>query len=84
MANMEKIITATGKEFSSDYLATIPFPAQAYIRILDTPIVTVAEVFSDPAETAQLLYGEILIQGYTHLLAIMPEADAVKVALAKE
>lgn len=81
---MEKVITATGKEFNSDYLATIPYPAQAYVRLLDTPVVTVAEVFSDPAETAQLMYGNVTIQGYTHLLAIMPEADAVKVALAKE
>ena len=81
---MEKLITATGKEFLSDYLATIPFPAQAYIRILGTPIVTVANVFGDPAETSHLQCGEVAINGYTHLLAIIPEADAVKVALGKE
>ena len=81
---MEKLKTATGKEFNSDYLATIPVPAQAYIRILNTPLATVAAVFSNPAETVQLWHGEHYLAHYTHLVAIVPEVDAVKVVLAKE
>jgi len=50
---MEKLKTKTGKEFASDYIAVIPYPAQAYIRI-DAPIANVAEVFSDPEETAEM------------------------------
>lgn len=81
---MDKIITATGRQFNCDYLAAIPSPAQAYIRILNTPLATVATVFSDPFETAQLWRGEHYLANYTHLVAIVPEGDAVKVVLAKE
>lgn len=80
---MEKVKTATGREFDSDYIATIPIPAQAYIRICDTPLATVAAVFGDPKETVQLWHGEIYLAHYTQLVAIIPEVDAVKVVLAK-
>ncbi|MBO4939235.1 MAG: hypothetical protein J6C98_09625 [Oscillospiraceae bacterium] len=81
---MEKLKTATGKEFESDYLSVIPVPAQAYIRILDASLATVAAVFSDQKETVQLWHGEHYLAHYTHLVAIVPEMDAVKVVLAKE
>ena len=81
---MEKLKTATGKTFESDYLATIPFPAQAYIRVMNTPLATVATVFGDPEETVQLFHGDHYLAHYTHLVAIVPESGAVKVVLAKE
>lgn len=81
---MEKLRTATGKEFDSDYVATTPSPARAYIRILNAPLVTVAAVFSDPQETLQLWHGELYLAQYTRLVTITPEADAVKISLAKE
>ena len=81
---MEKLKTATGKTFDSDYLATIPQPAQAYIRVLNTPLATVATVFCDPMETVQLLHGGCYLANYTRLVAIVPEQGAVKVVLAKE
>lgn len=80
---MEKVKTRTGKEFETDYYATIPFPAQAYIRIFE-PLATVATVFSNPEETGQLWCGDHYLAGYTHLVAIIPEGDAIKVCLAKE
>lgn len=80
---MDKVKTATGKEFDSDYIATIPFPAQAYIRVLNTPLATVAAVFGNPEETKQLWHGEYYLAHYTNLVAIVPEVDAVKVVLAK-
>lgn len=81
---MEKLKTATGKKFDSDYLTTIPYPAQAYIRVLNTTLATVAAVFSDPAETVQLLHGGHYLANYTRLVAIVPEQEAIKVVLAKE
>lgn len=81
---MEVVKTATGKEYSSDYLAVIPLPNQAYIRILDTSLVEVATVFGDPAETAKLWHGIYYLEGFTHLVAIVPEPGAIKVVLAKE
>lgn len=80
---METVKTATGKTFQSDYFATIPYPPQAYIRI-DAPVVNVASVFSDPKETSELLYENVILSGYTRLLAIIPENGMVKICLGKE
>ncbi len=81
---MDQITTATGKSFLSDYLAVIPNPRQAYFRIVGTPLYVVAEVFGNPSETLQLWHGDTYLSGYTHLIAIIPEEDAIKVALGKE
>lgn len=80
---MEKIKTASGKIFDSDYLTTIPAPKQAYLRILGESLSNVAKVFGDPKETKQLWYGDQYLSGYTSLVAIIPEMNAVKVVLAK-
>lgn len=80
---MDKIKTATGKEYNCDFFSVIPMPEQAYIRVLNTPLATVATVFSDANETVQLWYGEHYLAHYTKLIAIVPEMDAVRVVLAK-
>ena len=81
---MDKVKTATGKTFDSDYLAVIPAPAQAYIRVLNVPLAEVAAVFGNPTETVQLWHGDYYLAFYTRLVAIVPEPGAVKVVLAKE
>lgn len=81
---MEQLKTATGKIFRSDYLAVIPNPSQAYIRIMGESLATVATVFGNSSETVQMWHGDTYLSGYTHLIAIIPEGDAVKVALGKE
>lgn len=80
---MEQIWTNTEKTFDCDYLATIPNPEQVYIRILNAPISTVAGVFSDERETAHMRYGSESLDGYTKLIAVMPENGAVKVILSR-
>jgi len=80
---MEILKTATGKEFYSDYIAVIPHPEQAYIRVLDTDITTVASIFSNPDETVQLWHGDHHLTDYTKLVAIIPEASAIKICLAR-
>lgn len=81
---MDTLKTATGKIYSSDYLATIPSPPQAYMTIIGAPMTEVATVFSDPAETVQLWHGENYLAQYTRLVALVPENGAIKVVLAKE
>lgn len=81
---MDKISTATGKEFDSDYLSTIPMPDQAFFRICNKSLAEVAAVFGDKNETIQLWYGDIYLAMYTKLVALVPENGAVKVILAKE
>lgn len=81
---MEKLKTATGKEYQSDYIAVIPMPQQAYIRILNASLAEVATVFGNPQETIQLWHGGTYLAHYTHLVAIVPEPGAIKVVLSKE
>jgi len=80
---MDNITTATGKEFSSDYLSAIPNPKMTFFRILDLPFADVATVFSNPEETANLYYHDYVLSGCT-LVAIAVENDAVKVSMNYE
>ena len=81
---MEKLTTATGKEFSCDYFNPFPITGQTNLRVLNTTLSTVATVFSNPAETVQLWCGEAYAAQYTKLVAIVPEGDAIRVVLGKE
>ena len=81
---MDKIRTATGKEFDSDYLSTIPMPEQAYIRICNKSLAEVAAVFGDRNETIQMWYNDVYLAMYTKLVALVPETGAIKVILSKE
>ena len=44
---MDTVKTASGKTFNSDYIATIPYPARAYIRICGVSLAQAAEVFGN-------------------------------------
>ena len=81
---MDTVKTASGKTFNSDYIATIPYPARAYIRICGVSLAQAAEVFGNREETVQLWHGEHYLAMYTRLVALVPEGDAIKVVLAKE
>lgn len=81
---MEKIKTATGKQYDCDYFNPFPPAGQVNIRILNASLVEVATVFGNPAETVQLWWGNQYLAQYTKLIAIVPEADAVRIVLGKE
>ena len=81
---MEKLKTATGKEFSCDYFNPFPPVGQVNLRVLNTALASVATVFSDPRETVQLWCGEQYVAQYTKLVAIVPEGNAIRVVLGKE
>lgn len=81
---MDQIVTKTGKKFDCGYLSVLPSPKWAYIRIYNTDIGTVATVFSNPAETGELTFGEITLTGYTQLKNLMPEPGCIRVTLEKE
>lgn len=81
---MENLKTATGKEFPCDYFNPCPPVGQLNLRVLSTPLATVATVFSNPAETIQLWHESQYAAGYTRLVAIVPEVEAVRVVLGKE
>lgn len=81
---MEKLTTATGKQFNCDYFNPFPAVGQCNIRVLNTPLVTVATVFGKPEETVQLWCDGVYASEYTRLIAIVPEGDAIRVVLGKE
>lgn len=79
----ERVLTHSGKQFDCDYLSTIPTPPRMYIRICNAQIANIAVVFSDTSETDLITYGDVVIEGYTQLIAIIPEGDVIRVVLAK-
>lgn len=81
---MEQLTTATGKKFDVVSFTRLSVPEQLYIRVVNSTLVNVVTVFSNPAETVQLRFeGEYAAQ-YTKLVAVIPEGDAVRVVLGKE
>ena len=81
---MDKVITATGKSFSCDYFNPFEPARQLTIRIIGATLVEVATVFSDPRETVQLWWNSSYESMYTRVIAIVPEANAIRVVLGKE
>lgn len=81
---MDKITTATGKEFDCDFFSSIPEPPRLYLNIVNTTFARVAEVFFNPTETMQLRCGRYYFAQFTRLVSISPGNGAVQVALAKE
>lgn len=80
---MEKLKTATGKEFNCDYFNPFPQEGQLNIRIVGESLATIATVFADPRETVQLWWEGQYASQYTQILAIVPETGAVRVVLRK-
>lgn len=81
---MEKITTATGKTFDCDYFNPFPPANQVNIRVLGVSLVQAATIFSNPAETVQLWFGNQYLAQHTKVVAIVPETDAIRVVLGKE
>ena len=81
---MDKLKTATGKEFSCDYFNPFPPAGQVNLRVLNTSLTNIATVFGNPSETVQLWCGEQYAAQYTKLVAIVPEGNAIRVVLGKE
>ena len=81
---MEKLKTATGREFACDYFNYFSPAEQVNLRLLNTTLVEAASVFSNPAETIQLFYEKEYLAYHTRLIAIIPEGDAIRVVLGKE
>ena len=81
---MEKVKTATGKQYDCDYFNPFPPAGQVNIRILNASLVEVAATFGNPAETVQLWYGDEYLAYYTKVLAIVPEGVAIRIVLGKE
>lgn len=67
-----------------DYMDHSEQRRQANVRILNAPMHEIARVFSDPAETVQLRFENDYAAGFTKLLAMIDDGDAIRVVLGKE
>ena len=81
---MDKVKTATGKEFDCTYFNAFQPLEEVNISILNASFATLATVFSDPKETVQLWYMDQYLAHYTKLIAIVNDGDAIRVVLGKE
>jgi hypothetical protein len=81
---MEKIKTATGKEFECIYFNPFPPMGQVNISIVNASFPVLAAVFSDPTETVQLWYGKQYLAHHTRLIAVVNDGDSIRVVLGKE
>ena len=81
---MDRIKTASGKTFETDYFNPCPPVGQVNLRIHGASVAQVAAVFSNPSETVQLWCGSQYAANYTRLVAIVPESGAIRVVLGKE
>lgn len=79
-----KIKLANGRELECDYMGHSQQRKQANVRILNMPMAEVARIFSDPAQTVQLRFENDYAAGFTKLLAMIDDGDAIRVVLGKE
>lgn len=80
---MEKLKTATGKQFLCDYFNPCEPVERLTIRISNASVAEVAAVFSDQNETKTLWCGNDYASQYSTLVSIIPEGDAIRVSLRK-
>lgn len=81
---VEKVKTATGKEFDCTYFNPFPPLGQVNISIVNADFITLASVFSDPKETVQLWYMDQYLAHHTRLIAVVNDGDSIRVVLGKE
>lgn len=81
---MDKLITGLGKELDCEYLVAVQNINRCYVVLTNLDITTVANIFSNPEETATLKHGDVVVEGFTSLLAILPENGNIRVNLRKE
>ena len=80
---MDTITTATGKQFDTDYLASIPNPKMLFFRVLNSDLVTVAGIVGNAKEMARIEYAGNAFTG-CELVAISIEGEAIKVNASYE
>lgn len=81
---MDELTTSNGKNFKCDYFNLSPKGNQINLRIVGESLIRVVMVFSDPKETEQMWCGSQYASGYTTIVAIIPEGNAIRVVLGKE
>lgn len=80
---MEKLKTATGKQFDCDFAVTIPNPPQLFLYIHNADFMDVASTFNSPKETIQMWHEDQYFSNYTNLTSISPDGNMLQVVLSR-
>lgn len=80
---MAKLKTAGGMEMECDYFNPSERTGQLNLRVLGETLVFVVGIFSKPEETQALRCDGQYASGFTRLVAIVPEGNAIRVVLGK-
>lgn len=78
---METLRTATGKTFKCDYFNDFPSAKLLNLQVVGISVSEAALIFADPAETVQLWCAGQYVANHTHLKAIIPEGNAIRIVL---
>lgn len=81
---MDTIKILSGKTYECDLVSSMDNPCRLYIRVVNSTLPEVATTFGNKEETKEILYGNILLTGYTKLLSMVIEDNAIRVVLTKE
>lgn len=74
---MSFIKTATGKEYETDYLASIPSPQMVFFRLPKLSFAEASVVVTNPEEMARIEYSGYYYEGL-NLVALQNEAGVAK------
>lgn len=80
---MEKLKTVT-REFDCDYFNPFPPLGQVYLRVLGVSLTDAVAVFSNPAETVAMTWGNVYAAYYTKIINIAPEDGAIRLTMGRE
>lgn len=78
----DKITLASGKEFNCDYLTTIP-TGYMFISVNTNNPVEIIQYFSQSNETAQITYGEHILENYVFISMQKETESQYKVMLRR-
>lgn len=81
---MNVIKTTNGITYDSDYVSVIENPDRLYIRIINSNLQNIATTFGTKEELSTIYYEDLYFTGYTKLIALVPEGEAIRVVLTKE
>jgi hypothetical protein len=81
---MNIVKTTNGIIYNSDFVSVIDNPNRLYIRIINSNLQDIAITFGNKEELSTIYYEDLCFTGYTKLIALVPEGDAIRVILTKE
>lgn len=78
---MDEIKFANGAVYNCPFLATLPREGIAYVAVAGVTFAEAAAIFSDPALTERIEWGDYILHNYTDLVYVKTESYGYKACL---